>query len=121
MTCWPVTPADSAAYSLARSKKKKAVMNGPIALVYKEIQKLNGTWPSPWWWRTEGGQAVPVAGGPNSWWGHAIREEQRLASLREASRKRPSLQGIEGGLEIELCIILLRFRGSDKLRCIMCV
>ena len=63
-----------------------------------QAMSLGWHWNHPWHWTTETGALVPVAGGPNAWWAHEIREGLRRRDLRTLEARRPHLKGIRHGL-----------------------
>ena len=69
---------------------------GPVGLIQQEAKSLSWRWDqSPWAFEREGAEAVPLVGGPNGAYAHAVREAVRQRELRKAITRRPELEGAQ--------------------------
>ena len=67
---------------------------GPVGLIAQEAQALGWDWSaSPWEFRRPGSCSVPLCGGPNGYFQHAVRDGLRDMEMRKAAERRPNMQG----------------------------
>ena len=62
----------------------------------REAHSLGWTWTdTPWAFARPRAEPVPLVGGPNGFFSHALREGIRHRELAKAVKRRPELEGAE--------------------------
>ena len=68
---------------------------GPIGLIAKMVAQLGWSWVEFDKFSRPGRSELPVAGGPDSWWLHEVRDGLRLARWACAAASRHDMEGLD--------------------------
>lgn len=83
------------AWELTRSQPNPNVL-GQIGVVRREVAQLGWGWEcGPWQWERPGDTPLPITGGPQGFFDHAIRHGIRAREARQLAQRRPECAGAE--------------------------